>query len=257
MELWTPRAELVYSLLPLADSPMDAFARLATAPLAAPAPLERPRARLALPKALLLDLDGTLIDTMPLLADLATDVLDEVYGMRRSLARELYIASCGLPFIRQLDSICPGDARNRFASDLFEARKPARCRAARMSEGTVAALTRLRARGCRVVVSSNNGVENVEAFAAASRFPFDLVLGYDGSLAKGRPHMERAEQAFGVTREDMVFVGDSLHDGEIAERESVRFVGVAGTFAKERFQLRFPKHPVIGRLAELPELFGR
>src|SRR5688572_17094982 len=62
-----------------------------------------------LPRVLLCDLDGTLIDTMPILADLATDVLAEVFGMRRDLARDMYLATSGLPFIRQLDFICPGD----------------------------------------------------------------------------------------------------------------------------------------------------
>ena len=34
----------------------------------------------------------------------------------------------------------------------------------------------------------------------------------------------------------------------------VPFVGLAGTFAKERFTLRFPGQPVIGRFAELLDL---
>lgn len=221
------------------------------APAAAPAT----KPRLLLPRALLCDLDGTLIDTMPILADLATDVLAEVYDMPRSLGRELYLTTCGLPFIQQLDAICPGDARNPYASDLFESRKPARCRAARMPEGTQRALQQLRDLGVRIVVSSNNGTENVDAFARDSRFPFDLVLGFGDGLAKGAPHIERAERAFGIAREEMLFVGDSLHDGEIAERDEIPFVGLAGTFSKERFQLRFPARPVIQRFADLPTLF--
>jgi phosphoglycolate phosphatase-like HAD superfamily hydrolase len=54
----------------------------------------------------------------------------------------------------------------------------------------------------------------------------------------------------------MLFVGDSLHDGEIAEREGMAFVGVAGTFSVERFALRFPGVPVLRRFGELPELFS-
>jgi phosphoglycolate phosphatase-like HAD superfamily hydrolase len=212
-------------------------------------------ARLPLPRVLLCDLDGTLIDTMPVLADLATDVLAEVYEMPRAFGREMYLATCGLPFIRQLDTICPGDPRNGHASDLFESRKPARCRAARMPEGTQRALVRLRERGVRIVVSSNNGTENVEAFAQDARFPFDLVLGYGDGMAKGRPHIELCERTFGVGRQQMLFTGDSLHDGEIAERESIPFVGVAGTFSKERFALRFPGQPVVQRFAEIADLF--
>jgi len=217
----------------------------------------RPTRALAVPKVLLCDLDGTLIDTMPILADLATDVLEEMYGMPRDLARDMYLGTSGLPFIRQLDVICPDDARNPVASDRFERQKPARCAVAAMRGSTVRALGALQAGGTRIVVSSNNGVENVAAFAAASGFPFDLLLGYDGrGLSKGAPHIERAAATFGVDRTQMLFVGDSLHDGEIAEKENLTFVGIAGTFSKERFSLRFPGLPVVDRVADLLDLFA-
>jgi phosphoglycolate phosphatase-like HAD superfamily hydrolase len=109
--------------------------------------------------------------------------------------------------------------------------------------------------GVRIAVSSNNGIENVDAFARNAGFAFDLVLGYGGGLAKGRTHLDAATRAFGAARQEMLFVGDSLHDGEIAEREGIPFVGVASTFASERFALRFPSVPVIRRFSALPSLF--
>ena len=54
----------------------------------------------------------------------------------------------------------------------------------------------------------------------------------------------------------MLFIGDSLHDGEIAAREGIPFVGLAGTFSYERFALRFPDVPVLRKFAELPDLFA-
>jgi phosphoglycolate phosphatase-like HAD superfamily hydrolase len=215
-----------------------------------------PRVRLATPKVLLCDLDGTLIDSMPTLADLATEVMGEVYGTPAVLARELYVATCGLPFIRQLESIFPGDPRNRGASDAFEGRKPARCDTIRMASDVVQALSELKNRGVAIVVSSNNGVENVATFARNTSFPFDLTLGFGGGLAKGKAHIERAELEFDVDRSEMLFVGDSLHDGEIAEREGIPFVGLAGTFSYERFTLRFPEALILRRFAELPALLG-
>jgi phosphoglycolate phosphatase-like HAD superfamily hydrolase len=244
---------------PTMDAP--ALARHLISPLPAlPAPVPHARGRLPRPRLLLCDLDGTLVDTMPILADLATDVLEEVYGMPRELGRDMYLATSGLPFIRQLDIICPGDARNPEASDRFEGRKPARCSSARMTPETVRALRELRRRGTRIAVSSNNGMTNVGSFAQASGFPFDLVLGYDGKgLAKGRPHIDCASRMFGLSRTDMLFVGDSLHDGEIAEREGLRFVGVAGTFSRERFHLRFPGPPmvaIVDRVADIAAMMA-
>ena len=207
------------------------------------------------PRVLLCDLDGTLIDTMPILADLATDVLEEMYGMHRKLGRDMYLATSGLPFIRQLDAICPDDARNQEASDRFESRKPARCASARMTPDTRQALSPpARARhGHRRVLQQRR--RQRAAFVQTNDFHFDLVLGYDGQgLAKGKPHIERAAATFGIGRDDMLFVGDSLHDGEIAQREGLRFVGVAGTFSRERFALRFPGLPVVDRMADITGL---
>jgi phosphoglycolate phosphatase-like HAD superfamily hydrolase len=211
--------------------------------------------QVALPKVLLCDLDGTLIDSMPTLADLATEVMEERYGTPRILGRELYLTTCGLPFVKQLEEIFPDDPRNAAASDEFEARKPARCNAIRMPAETRRALEEMRGLGVRIAVSSNNGIENVSAFARNAGFKFDLVLGYGGGLAKGRTHLDATSREIGVSRQEMLFVGDSLHDGEIAEREGIPFVGIATTFSPERFALRFPSVPVIRRFSALPTLF--
>jgi phosphoglycolate phosphatase-like HAD superfamily hydrolase len=213
------------------------------------------QARLALPKVLLCDLDGTLIDSMPTLADLATEVIEERYGTPRILARELYLATCGLPFEKQLEEIFPEDPRNADASAEFEGRKPARCNAIRMSPETRRALQAMRDLGVRIAVSSNNGIENVNAFARDAGFKFDLVLGYGNGLAKGRTHLDATSREFGTSRQEMLFVGDSLHDGEIAEREGIPFVGIATTFSPDRFALRFPSVPVVRRFSALPALF--
>jgi phosphoglycolate phosphatase-like HAD superfamily hydrolase len=215
-------------------------------------------APLPMPRVLLCDLDGTLIDSMPTLADLATEVMTATYGTPSILARELYLATCGLPFVKQLEEIYLGDPRNAGASDEFEGRKPERCDLIRMPQETRRALERLRGMGVRIAVSSNNGVRNVETFARQTKnagFSFDLALGFGGGLAKGRPHIDATSRAFGVDRQEMLFVGDSLHDGEIAEREGIPFVGLATTFSPERFMLRFPQVPVIRRFAALPDLF--
>jgi len=230
-----------------------------TEPLLTPASAPVPASLLlgqSLPKVILCDLDGTLIDSMPILADLATDVMNEVYGTPRVLARELYVATCGLPFVKQLEEIYPGDSRNARTSERFEAGKPALCNALKMNAGTREVLEALKSRGVKVVVSSNNGGENVDTFVRHDGFPFDLALGFGDGLAKGRPHLDRAAATFQAKRSEMLFVGDSLHDGALAEQEGVPFVGIAGTFSFERFRLRFPKSPIVRRFEDLLEVFA-
>lgn len=215
-----------------------------------------PVERLTLPEALVCDLDGTLVDTMPILADIAQENMADTYGTAVDVARERYLGTCGIPFRQQLEVIYPGDPRNDGCAARFEAAKPARCGQALMLPGTLAALGSLARRGVRVVVSSNNGIENVELFARVNPFPFALLCGFGGGAHKGRPHFDRIERELGVARRDMLFVGDSLHDGDLAVAEGVPFVGVATTFPLEAFAFRFPKHRCVRAFGELAALFG-
>ncbi|HLU66926.1 MAG TPA: HAD family hydrolase [Kofleriaceae bacterium] len=210
------------------------------------------------PRVIMFDLDGTLVDTMPAFADLAAEVMERRHGLDRCWARARYLETSGIPFCKQLEVICPGHPDNRPASDEFEARKRAVCNRVSMDAGTVAALEDLRAMGIRLVVSSNTGQAFVDEFAAREAFRFDLALGFDPArgLAKGRPHVERATSELGVCNGDLLFVGDSLADAELADKSGVAFVGRLGTFQAEDFRRRDPRARTIGHVRELPGLLA-
>jgi phosphoglycolate phosphatase-like HAD superfamily hydrolase len=154
---------------------------------------------------------------------------------------------------KQLDVITPGHAANSAASDEFERRELALCEATPMDADTVAALEQLRALGLKLVVSSNTGQSVVDDFAAREAFRFDLALGFDPALglAKGRPHVERALATFGVTRDQLLFVGDSLKDADLAADCGVAFIGRLGTFSADDFRRRDPAALCVADLAGL------
>jgi beta-phosphoglucomutase-like phosphatase (HAD superfamily) len=210
------------------------------------------------PEAVLFDLDGTLVDTMPAFADLAADVLSARRGVDRGWARARYIETSGIPFVHQLELISPGEPDNPAASAEFEARKLAVSRATRMEERTVAALEELRALGLKLVVSSNTGQLVVDEFASAESFRFDLVLGFDpaAGLGKGAPHVERTLARFGIERAVLVLVGDSLKDAELADQCGIAFVGRVGTFGEEDFRRRDPAAVTVRQIDELVALFS-
>lgn len=54
------------------------------------------------------DMDGTLIDSMPGLTDLAVDVINRHFHLSKSIARREYLHTVGLPFGEQLAAIFPG-----------------------------------------------------------------------------------------------------------------------------------------------------
>lgn len=209
------------------------------------------------PRVIAFDLDGTLVDTMNAFADLAALVMSTHHGQDVAEGRARYLETSGIPFCQQLDVIHPGHAANPRASDEFEARRRAITARTPMDDGSRRGLERLRERGIRLVVSSNTGQDFVDEFAAREPFRFDLALGFDPArgLAKGTPHFEAAMAHFGVARDDLLFVGDSIKDGEIAGAFGVRFIGRLGTFSLPQFEARFPSVVTIDNVDRLPDLF--
>lgn len=217
------------------------------------------QSRAVRPRVVLFDLDGTLVDTMGGFADIAAEVMAARHGVEWGWARGKYLETSGLPFCKQLEVVFPGHAENGAASDEFEARKLAVCEATSMDAHTIQGLEALRALGLKLVVSSNTGQSVVDAFVAREGFAFDLALGFDPAqgLGKGRPHVERALAVFGVAREELLFVGDSLKDGDLADECGVPFIGRLGTFREADFRQRDAAAVCVPHVAELAALLTR
>lgn len=207
-------------------------------------------------RAVMFDLDGTLIDTMGGFADLAAEVMAKRLGLPLAFARHRYMETSGIPFRQQLEVIAPGGAHNQASSDEFEERKRAVCDATTMDAETIAGLAQLRTLGLHLVVSSNGAQHFVDDFARKETFSFDLVLGFDGArdLAKGAPHVARTRDALGLELSQLLFVGDSLKDGELADACGIPFVGRTGTFTREDFLRRDPLGAAVDSIPELAQL---
>jgi len=212
----------------------------------------------ARPRVVMFDLDGTLVDTMGGFADIAAEVMAARHGVDWGWARGKYLETSGLPFCKQLEVIFPGHVENQAASDEFEARKLAVCEATSMDAMTIEGLEGLRGLGLKLVVSSNTGQTVVDAFVEREGFAFDLALGFDPAqgLGKGRPHVERALAVFGVDPGELLFVGDSLKDADLADECGVPFIGRLGTFREDDFRRRDPAAVCVPHVAELPALLA-
>ena len=200
-----------------------------------------PRNLPALPtvvRAFMFDLDGTLIDTMGGFAGVAAAVMAKRHGLELAHARRRYMETSGIPFRQQLEVIAPGHADNDAASDEFETRKRVVCDQARMTAETVDGLEQLRRAGIKLIVSSNGAQHFVDQFQAQESFRFDLALGFDAAagLAKGEPHVKRTCESLGLSREGIVFCGDSLKDGDLARECALAFIGRLGTFTRDEFR---------------------
>ncbi len=206
------------------------------------------------------DFDGTLVDSMGSFADLAADLMVRHYRVSWEQARESYLNTSGLPFFEQVELLFPGSHDNRQVAQEFELHKKKNYLSTPLFAEVPEALSQLKERGCRVVVSSNNGQEIVDEYldhCSALSLSFDMVLGYRQGFSKGKDHFYHVLKSFSLSPESALFVGDSLQDAQKALSFGVDFVGRLGTFTRSHFQEAYPAVPVVHDLRELQEVVCR
>lgn len=188
-------------------------------------------------QCLVCDLDGTLVDSMGVFADIASQVMHKYYGDPVDAARENYRKTSGNPFPEQLRLIHGDDARNKPAVAEFNQCKNHVYGKLPFFADIKPAFDRFREKDIAVCVSSNNDASNVLYKMKESGLSCDLVLGYEEpGFLKGEKHFQRIEELLDIRREHFLFVGDSLHDGKTAAACGVGFMGRTGTFAREDFE---------------------
>lgn len=184
-------------------------------------------------KALLLDLDGTLIDTPQAIVD----VTHEVFGRLRlpppdpQAIRE----GIGLPLPVALGLLLgkgPAGAAEavEIYRDVWRAKVTPRIRDL-LYPGVREGLTELHGKGIRLSVVTGKAQDGADGTVAAAGLThlFDVVLGYT-SVANPKPAPDIALLAIerlGVDADAAVVVGDATHDIEMAGRAGIRSIAVS------------------------------
>lgn len=206
-------------------------------------------------KLVIFDFDGTVVDSMEAFSDVAGSVISRVYGLPFNKARRLYIETSGLPFVEQIEHICPGDPRNSDATSLFEREKLEGYFEQKIYPDIKPTLSFLKERNIFRAISSNNYQNLVEKFVSNAKLDFNYVLGFkDKYFCKGTPHFDFLIKRSGLPKEDMLFVGDSLKDAERALDYGIDFIGKTGLFSKEEFSNKFKNIRVIVNISELTKI---
>jgi len=185
-----------------------------------------------MPKAVIFDVDGTLIDTVPLHAQSWADTFGR-YGF--DIPAEDIRGQIG----KGADQLMPvfldegtveekGEEMERFRSDLFKERY---LPSARAFPGVRELFERLRSQGVAIALGSSCKADELDGYMELAGIA-DLVDATTTSddADRSKPHPDIFEAALGkldgIDPGDVIVVGDSPYDAQAARKAGLRTVGL-------------------------------
>jgi len=190
-------------------------------------------------KAVILDFDGTVVDTMPFLTKIAVGLITSNYGISEKEASARYRASTGLDFESQMAQMFPLHAKNPEVVAAMEASKDRGILDHAVFDEVIPALKCFGAGSVRLFICSSTREEIVRHHVAQVGIDglLDGCFGYRQGFPKGR-QIEFILDQYGLDPSEVLFVGDSLADAQFVVDNGVRFIGINRLFSREEFRER-------------------
>lgn len=189
----------------------------------------------------LFDFDGTLIDTMKKFQILAGQILFETYQIPIKEGEKLYLETSGVAFERQIEIICPNGEKNKETVARFEREKLLDIQHEKFDNDVLLTFQKLKEKNIKTGISSGNYLSVMEDFLKKEPLDLDVVMGHEPHFEKGKAHFEYFLQKTNLKKENILFVGDSIKDGERAYDFGIPFIAKEGIFDKNRFLKEFGK----------------
>lgn len=183
-------------------------------------------------RLVIFDMDGTIVDSMPTLTDLAIKVISENYGVDPDAARLFYEATVGVPFREQLELIFPSKDRNDLVARLYEERHAIAARQFPLMPGIEDLMWDLKCAGIATALVSSTARHVIFEMDQVLRLAFDWVEGFRGM--DKRSQILSSCQVMKVQPEEVLYVGDSDFDATCAYDTFAQFARVNGQDTAER-----------------------
>jgi pyrophosphatase PpaX len=178
-------------------------------------------------KAILFDLDGTILDSVPVILASFREVCED---MGLPFDEEFVRSHIGIPLEPQ-GQMFAGDRGDEFVERYRENYEKYHGLDTHLFPGAGEALHTLRERGFRLALVTSKSLRAVSRIIATAGIAehFEVVITAD-HVARHKPHPEpilKAMDALGVAAEETVYVGDARFDVEASAGAGVPMIGVS------------------------------
>lgn len=209
-------------------------------------------------KAILLDLDGTLLDTLDDLTDSVNHALksldfplhtkEEICSFVGNGVKNLILRSIPENATDEDFKNCLATYKAHYEQNKTNKTKP--------YDGILSALSELKARGYSLAIVSNKHDDAVQGLLKLFFSEYaDFALGNTATLPK-KPAPDMVYHALdklGVSRDEAVYVGDSEVDVETARNAGIPCISVAWGFRSEELLIKSGADIIIRAPHELPD----
>lgn len=159
------------------------------------------------------DMDGVIVNSMPILEDMAVDIMTTLYGTTVDKARELYRSTVGKAFRDQLEECFPTHRFNHYAALAYSDFHAVKAPEFPLATDAIRVTQLLRALGHKPVLVSSTSRKIVKDMAQIYSLPWELIFGKeDGKTKKDQVR----EVLLTFPEQKVCFFGDTEHDREIA-----------------------------------------
>ena len=192
-------------------------------------------------KHVITDIDGVVVDRMPIYGEAFSEILNTKFGIEKSSALEMYFSSVGMPISQQFVMVLAENSyevSDELVSELVEKffEKSERHTPVLFPHAKNV-LHKVRVMGLSLCATSGSKTQELLSIFEDHGLVYDYVLGSD-QIPKSSEHIKLFAEHFGLTLkkycEGTLYLGDGPRDMEIAKENGILAIGIATTVSKEK-----------------------
>ncbi len=180
-------------------------------------------------KCIIFDLDGTLVNSMHVLVKAAIKAVKKYLDLPDEKIERIYRETTGMPFSKQVTFLTKDEELGKKIAEEFRKEKSKLFFKQPLFTDVEEVIKYLRDNEYLVCISSGALQESVDKYLQVRPLPVDAALGFRAPNFNKLLHMEFIMKKFGLSNEELVFVGDSPADMRYAKHKGVTAIGKIGT----------------------------